>query len=148
MDLIEFLNARLDEDEYAALPFHCMETGETDEWRCDEVGGAVRTVRTPPFGLSDVIAQSDIHAPAVHIARWDPARVLADVEAKRRTLSEHAPVESGAATGGYLCRVCLNPATTGGWAEDWYPQTHPCQTVRLLALPFAAHPDYREEWRP
>jgi hypothetical protein len=24
----------------------------------------------------------------------------------------------------------------------------PCWTARLLALPYASHPDYREEWRP
>jgi hypothetical protein len=28
-------------------------------------------------------------------------------------------------------------------AQGW-----PCQTLRLLALPYADHPDYRPEWKP
>jgi hypothetical protein len=26
--------------------------------------------------------------------------------------------------------------------------TPPCETVRVLALPYSDHPDYHEEWRP
>lgn len=36
------------------------------------------------------------------------------------------------------------PAATRGWYHltgGW------CLTLRLLALPWAGHPDYREEWR-
>jgi hypothetical protein len=52
--------------------------------------------------------------PANHIARWDPARVLAECEARRRIVTE-----------------C-------GWET----------VMRHLALPYADHPDYRDEWRP
>jgi hypothetical protein len=26
--------------------------------------------------------------------------------------------------------------------------SYPCDTLKLLALPYADHPDYRDEWRP
>jgi hypothetical protein len=52
-----------------------------------------------------------------HIARHDPARVLADVEAKRRIVEWDAeqPVDRG--------------------------------VLNILASVYADHPDYREEWR-
>jgi hypothetical protein len=58
-----------------------------------------------------------------------PDRVLADVQAKRKIIDEaegyHAELEYG---------------DNGEWAFD-------C-VLRLLALPYADHLDYREEWRP
>lgn len=47
-----------------------------------------------------------------------PDRVRAECDAKRRIVEEFDATEDH----GYLCR--------------------------LLALPYAAHPDYRQEWRP
>ncbi|MEU8028910.1 DUF6221 family protein [Streptomyces sp. NPDC049099] len=66
-----------------------------------------------------------------HVARHDPARVLRNVEAGRALLAEHRPGEDG------RCRTCA--AATGGSR-----QPAPCATLRLLALPFAAHPEYAE----
>ncbi|TDD37855.1 hypothetical protein E1287_07300 [Actinomadura sp. KC06] len=62
---------------------------------------------------------------ASHIVRHGPARVLAEVETKRRLIDQHV---------GY----------SGGGDDDHWP----VQTLRLLALPYASHPDYRPEWRP
>jgi hypothetical protein len=62
---------------------------------------------------------------AGHIVRWDPARVLAEIDAKRRVVENqqrHAPGQSG-----------YGAATFA---------------VRCLALPYADRPGYREEWRP
>lgn len=73
-----------------------------------------------------------------HIARHDPARVLADVAAKRRIIDLHAHCPEQAWDGSNItgdCRECID-------------EHYPCGTLRLLALPFADHPDYREEWRP
>ena len=62
----------------------------------------------------------------------DPARILAECEAKRRIVEDaiaaddHDP--SDAYADGYRCaleRVC-----------------------EILALPYADHPDHRQEWRP
>lgn len=60
-------------------------------------------------------------------------RAWAEVEAKRRILKAHAEHPDPYIAG--FCRTC---GRTDG----------PCDTLRLLALPYADHPDYREEWRP
>jgi hypothetical protein len=55
-----------------------------------------------------------------HAERWEPVRVLAECEAKRRIVER--------------CR-----ASNGYWGAE---------VERMLALPYADHPDYREEWKP
>lgn len=55
---------------------------------------------------------------ADHIARHDPTRVLADVAAKRQIIE-------------------LVIGAYAGYA-----------VLPLLALPYAGHPDYREDWKP
>lgn len=65
----------------------------------------------------------------------DPARVLAECDAKRRIVALHSYEWMGpddAAEKGCECDY-----------EAW-----PCPTLRLLALPYADHEDYRQEWKP
>ncbi len=76
MDLIEFLFARLDEDEAAAL----AATYERPVWRFDIHGVHQRG------GLK--IAEPHSWYIADHISRHDPARVLREVAAKRAMLAE------------------------------------------------------------
>jgi hypothetical protein len=67
--------------------------------------------------------------------RFDENRELREVDAKRRILELHSPEPEDWAT--HIagdCRMCA--------------MEMPCSTVRMLALPYAARPDYREEWRP
>lgn len=65
-----------------------------------------------------------------------PDRVRAECEAKRRIIELHS--DGGKDWNGerfvHFCHSCRTP---------W-----PCLTLRALALPYADHPDYREEWRP
>lgn len=69
-------------------------------------------------------------------------RVLAECEAKRRIVELHHSVNDGD------CATCIVP----GWGYPTHggnqPALLPCITLRLLTLPYASHPDYREEWRP
>lgn len=58
-----------------------------------------------------------------HHARWWPARVLAECDAKRAMVAELARLSS----------------------EEHADIT---RLAKLLVLPYADHPDYREEWRP
>ncbi|MGY6019608.1 DUF6221 family protein [Streptomyces spinosirectus] len=71
----------------------------------------------------------------------DPA-VLADLDAKLAVLDEHQDVNDGD------CSTCVD----GRWGYPTHggssPQLHPCRTLRHLAVPFAAHSDYDERWRP
>ncbi|WP_051942702.1 DUF6221 family protein [Streptacidiphilus rugosus] len=67
--------------------------------------------------------------PADHIARFDPARVMTDVDAKRAIVDayDHSPANAGAKVSSH---EGLHTA------------------VLLLASVYADHADYREEWRP
>ncbi|MEU6772536.1 DUF6221 family protein [Streptomyces sp. NPDC046759] len=54
---------------------------------------------------------------------------------------------------GGRCRRSTGRRTTAGAAPARQPaeaagRPAPCATLRLLALPFAGHPAYRESWRP
>lgn len=60
-----------------------------------------------------------------HVERWMPARVLAECEAKRQIVAECIESDEEGTSGGVLARRVLH----------------------LLTLPYANHPDYREEWR-
>lgn len=62
---------------------------------------------------------------------------LAEVDAKRRLLAVHTFERK---PGAHDC-----PGEWAGYSDD---PDEPCPTLRLLALPYADHPSYREEWRP
>ena len=63
------------------------------------------------------------------------ARILAEVRAKRQIVRLHAACGTG--TG-----CCDADGGRGG------PEGMGCTTLAYLATPYAAHPDYRPEWRP
>ncbi len=109
MDLVTFLRARLDEDE---------------------------TVSRAALGPTVLIADDKLRpAPdqATHVRRHDPARVLREVEAKRRIVDRYADVQDGWVAMDE-CPDCLFPGAR------WLLQT--------LALSYSDHPDYRPEWAP
>lgn len=98
--LTEFLRARLDEDKQAARR-------ALDWWDSDREAGYF---------------EWPSREASTHVARHDPARVLREVEAKRRMLDD----------------VWGGPDHEEMWDHH----------VRLLALPYAQHPGYRPEWAP
>lgn len=131
-DLAAWLRAQLDEDERVAR------VASPGPWRVDS-----ETYAEAIYGASDeaVIAGGrwggeasvfDSTADAIHIARHDPARVLAEVAAKRKILELHPA--AGLLSAPDLCGSCAA-----------YPG--PCDTLRLLALPYAGMRGWREEWR-
>ena len=77
-------------------------------------------------------------------------RVLAEVDATRRIIAEHAPTRDR--DGETVCSTCVfvGDDEDQGGNRFRYREHHawPCDTVSLLALPYAGHADYREEWRP
>ncbi|MFI7643722.1 DUF6221 family protein, partial [Nonomuraea sp. NPDC049400] len=64
---------------------------------------------------------------------------LREVEAKRRLLDLHKLGRYGECV---TCDVGAQSCGCCGWGD------FPCATVRVLALPYADHEDYREEWKP
>jgi hypothetical protein len=105
-DLVQWLRAQLDEDERIAR--------ENSDGR----------------GLADgfpdyrTYSDGDTAAADEYIEHFGPARVLREIEAKRRIVDRYAWLREHGDTGG----------------TAW--------VLPLLALPYADRPGYREEWRP
>jgi hypothetical protein len=132
-EFLEFLRARLGEDEQAARA--AVEDAGA-EWYYD--GGGYVLARHEDnlvaTGSHDFLERER----GVHIARHDPARVLREADAKRRILDEIIPR--------------MNDMDDQIHAEfgvgPMDPSTYETLgLLRLLALPYADHPDYRAEWR-
>lgn len=83
---------------------------------------------------------SGVHDDRPVVKEWiglaNPERMLVWSDARRRIVALHRTATSAtaAADSAAMCGGCGHP--------------EPCPTLRLMALPFADHPDYREDWRP
>lgn len=133
-DLVEFLRARLDEDEQAARAAGDGPWTVRDH-TADTV--AIYDSRREPVVYDEGRPSSD---QMEHIARHDPARVLAEVDAKRRIIDLYEPYHWH----GPAAPTSPNPRDH---VED-IEACRTCVTNRLLALPYRDHPDYRPEWVP
>lgn len=126
VELTQFLRCRYDED-VAAIEAPESWTG----FPAEPYDGPVGTRRVDvDHSIERVVACTRAWR-GVHIARYDPTRILAEVAAKRTLLLLHAP-EPG-----------QHPDFCGHDKHEL-----PCPTLRLLALPYVDHPNYREEWQP
>ena len=78
-------------------------------------------------------------AAAVHAAQHPRRIMLREIDAKRQLLALHQEKQEQG-YGSDLCTEC----GFGEVGQSYYP----CATLRLLALPYANRPGYREDWRP
>ncbi|MCI3240266.1 DUF6221 family protein [Streptomyces spinosisporus] len=124
-DLVQWLRAQLDEDERIARA-----AGGT-WWAPPDLPGEV-------YDSGGVNIDAKLKSFAAHIAEHDPARVLREIDAKRRMLELHHSIELPTEA----LDACAECEVTGAYPE------YPCRTLRLLALPYSDRPGYREEWRP
>ncbi|MFB6593947.1 DUF6221 family protein [Streptomyces diastaticus] len=137
-DLITFLRARLGEDEAVAR------AATAGPWVESGVGDHGWGVSFSALGSGVEADDSDQgRADAAHIARHDPARVLAEVEAKRRVVGECAYWNERMEAEAVNPPKFPQPGLDLGLLLD---AMNPI--LRHLAAPYADHPDYREEWRP
>lgn len=129
MDLPEFLLARLAEDFEVAQRENTWPNGKSisaTDW--DRVAG---------------------DADSMLVGMFSPARVLAEVEAKRKIVSLHRHVAASPTVRMYEekgerpfgCVICADHDGVI-WPAGW------CDTLSLLALPHSEHDDYRAEWLP
>lgn len=135
-DLALWLGAQLDLDQRDAEARRGIfpSPGVQDDgaiWLHVRPGGNAAIVwrREPAEGWDDM---AKLKAWASAENGWTQERVLLEIDAKRRILAEHS-------LNGWVCDTCDN-----GEVE----QVFPCPTQRLLALPYADRPGYREEWQP
>jgi uncharacterized protein DUF6221 len=148
MDLVDFLRARLDEDERVA------QQASAGPWSYDpgkqwHAPPSALGVSSPGEeyvngGTADdplcIAATGPADLPAAmadaqFIARWNPARVLAEVAAKRAILAALALREDQADGPGTLAAV------TGSHAVGLRI------AVAALAQPYADHPDFDPAWK-
>jgi hypothetical protein len=137
-DLIEFLKARIQEDEGTAravqAPYrlYVYDDGQVREPEIEDHPDSDNygTYRRDFYG-DDILPNRH----QGYALLYDPARVLREVEAKRRVMDRHC-----ADTPPYFqyCRGC----------GDNGPQLNECPELRDLAAAYSDHADWRDEWRP
>lgn len=143
-DLAEFLLARIGEDETLA------QAASAGEWIAD--GRRVRLAGRKDMAVAvsgwddDDLSQEDDDEDMAHIAHWHATRVLAECEAKRAIIERHQPREEYAHSSltGVACAACVEFHDDA----DCENESWPCLTLRVLALPYAAHPLHRRAWNP
>lgn len=145
-DLAQFLHARLDEDAGAA---NLMAEFYPAPWDTADRGWMAHVVADAPSfrevtrleqwaGMPTSAGSPDIGEIIAHIARHAPVRVLAEVDAKRRILDTVVPRMNE-----------MDDQIEGEWGTPGSPDEYESITLlRLLALPYADHPDYLPEWAP
>jgi hypothetical protein len=131
LSLVEFLTARLDEDEAVAR----AAGGEHWYWSRVRKDDEEPIILDSPSCLVSYEIVNEGYAD--HAARWSPALVLAEVEAKRRIVDECANAAAWAASPD--CDAPLSYSTMAGVLLG---------ALRHLASVYSDHPDYREEWTP
>lgn len=125
MTITEFLAARYDEDEAQAR-------SAIDNRMRANIHPSDKGPQT--YGPVDISDDSELGDMAI-----GAEYVLADIAAKRAIVVEHT------------CQ-CPDPdcGDCGACSGDHHadPTPAPCTTLRLLAQPYAEHPDFDESWKP
>lgn len=131
-ELARWLGEQLDEDGRIAR----AAAAESEEHWSPGDKNVSDSVNSAEYGSPVVIGPYEYLDWAIreHIAEWDPARALREIDSKRQLLTLHRPY---VAEPGQACLGCA-----GG--IEW----ETCPVVRLLALPYADRPGYQDEWRP
>lgn len=131
-DIVEFLLARVAEDEAHAREAMGATDGEWSSWN-----------RSWDAGARDLAAGGERIAalPTTideHVCRHDPARVLAECEAKRRIVELYRAAEAHTDMDTFLPEGAdwILGRRWGAWCA-----------ARALAQPYADHPDFDPAWR-
>ncbi|MBZ6290395.1 hypothetical protein KVH30_02255 [Streptomyces olivaceus] len=119
------------------------------QWLRAQLDGDERTARAADGELSAVFTRIGSFDPEMaaderHIMTHQPARVLREIDAKRRTLERHTPHSSGTAD----CSVHCERAHPGVQVCNHDGRRWPCPDALDLTAGYADRPGYRETWRP
>lgn len=122
MTVVEFLEARITEDE-ALANIAASELAGT-EWHAYSDETTVLASGVP-------VAETETPEYAPHIARHDPARVLAECKAKRAILADRKRIDRSA-----------NPDE---WSMGYSDANY--GAIQALAAVYKDHPDYDAGWK-
>lgn len=114
-----------DPDKLRAAHAGIQQSGAEEFVGADGVGVAA----TGPSGNRQSMIDAD------HIARYDPARVLAECEAKRRIVVAARRYDLDPEG----VRAAMSDGDEGPYVADL--------ALKALTPPYADHPDYHEEWQ-
>jgi hypothetical protein len=132
VELRGFLEARIAEDEEVARALVSL-SDSPGEWRMMAGGGiAAGSYELLSRYSADQLTSWHLR----HIVRHDPARVLRDVEAKRRLLAQHQAV----------CDEVRSPKSAEHRMNARARQFALDEVLATLALPYSDHPDYNPSW--
>lgn len=123
-DLVVWLRVQLDDDERLAQEWL---DDTTSSWWWDNADPASAAERV--------------------IVRNSPRQLLAEVDAKRRLMKVHQRRDAAVGPGWSGMPDCIGCGYDQR-EEPATPDINDCPVLRLLALPYADRPGYREEWRP
>lgn len=142
-DLVRWLRAELDYDKRVAR------AAGGAAWEELPVSGWVHTSPLPssewqPSGYDHHVASAPSVEDRAHIVAHDPARVLREIDAKRRTLERHTPHSSGTIG----CSAHCSRPHPGAQVCNHDGYRWPCPDVRDLASVYDQRPGYKESWRP
>jgi hypothetical protein len=132
-DLMAWLRQQIDEDERVALAVKPL--GVTVDMGGNELPHTFLHSRGTYASEDGYPRRESDPAAAAHFARHDPARVLAEVAAKRALLDGCEETLAGGDS--------WDPQTDGGCSEEFELARF---VIRQLAQPFAGRPGWREEW--
>ncbi len=138
MTIVEFLTARLDDDEAVALAA-CAHWEHPDSWECKrgkalEVYGD-RVVREA-LASPDPLDVAHVGRGARHIALHDPVRVLAEVKAKRQIVERAQFVDDHGPAVDHVRALDMSTGAASALRD----------VLEFLALPYADHKDFQEAW--
>jgi uncharacterized protein DUF6221 len=153
LDLADWLTRQLDDEESAIKRLGVIDRGgwHVIEWYDGEFEERGLTRRVDLHSRAGSITANGAlpRSVAEHIARWDPARVLAEIAAKRRLLANHEKVTARelrwtAETDthemvSFESCVCLE-------SDVGYSGTWPCEDLIVSAAPYAGRPGWKDEW--
>lgn len=136
-DLVAFIEARLRDDQEAAEAIDVPDWRSESSWM-SELINPLPSQRRAYDGQFPLITAEDVE----HIARHDPARVLREVQAKRRLLDAIFRYEAKI-DGEWGCCHSAEEIRAGACSE-----VDEVEALTLLAQPYSDHPDFRPEWSP
>lgn len=122
-NIADWLRAQLDEDERIARATEWDGSGNKLDWEL--IASATIDVGGDEFYVGD-------RTIANHMMAWEPARVLREIDAKRRILYLAVQLPKVTAS------TDLFDNNRDAWAE----------VLKQLALPYSGRSGYRPEWRP
>ncbi|WP_432130626.1 DUF6221 family protein [Streptomyces tendae] len=144
-DIADFLRARYAEQQALAL------AASPGPWKANHEDDEVIAVDGITVAEGFALGGRQLRATIDHIATHNPAAVIADLDAKLALVDMHPPEEIDECS-----RRPWDTFTVQCASESWKVYSdaenrveYPCRTLRLLARPFAGHPDHKgEEWAP